>query len=135
MKPFQKKSKDKEIELKKTEQIEEPGIVDPDYNRKKLFKKGVNLMADEKLEEAAVIFEQALRVDPNNIEEIDSDGEDHVGDEAALLFMYRPLTQLPAKEEVHRPPKDISEIANLELEAIWEDVRIAEEAYNNLFEL
>ena len=68
MKPFQKKSNEKEIEPKKTDQVEETGLVDPDYNLKKLFKKGVNLMADEKLEEAAVIFEQALRIDPNNIE-------------------------------------------------------------------
>ncbi|HEY4680973.1 MAG TPA: tetratricopeptide repeat protein [Nitrosarchaeum sp.] len=68
VKPFQKKSKDKETESKEIDQIEETGLVDPDYNRKKLFKKGVNLMADEKLEEAAVIFEQALRIDPNSIE-------------------------------------------------------------------
>lgn len=67
MKPFQKKSKDKETESK-IDQAEETSLVDPDYNRKKLFKKGVNLMADEKLEEAAVIFEQALRIDPDNIE-------------------------------------------------------------------
>ena len=67
MKPFQKKTNEKEIEPKKTDH-EETALVDPDYNLKKLFKKGVNLMADEKLEEAAVIFEQALRIDPNNIE-------------------------------------------------------------------
>ena len=62
------KSKEKEIRSEKTDQIEETSLVDPDYNRKKLFKKGVNLMADEKLEEAVVIFEQALRIEPNNIE-------------------------------------------------------------------
>jgi hypothetical protein len=37
-------------------------------------------------------------------------------------------------QEIRRPPKDITEVANLELEAIWEEVRVAEEAYNNLFE-
>lgn len=47
---------------------EETSLVDPDYNRKKLFKKGINLMADEKLEEAATVFEMALRIDPDNIE-------------------------------------------------------------------
>ncbi len=57
------------------EDREKPGVVkddtaltDPDYQLKKLFKKGVNLMADEKLEEATVVFEQALRLDPNSIE-------------------------------------------------------------------
>jgi len=67
-KPFQKKSNDKEIEAKNKDQVEDTGLVDPDYNRKKLFKKGVNLMADEKLEDAAVIFEQALRIEPDNVE-------------------------------------------------------------------
>jgi tetratricopeptide (TPR) repeat protein len=79
-KPFQKKSAKKEIEArdedvfienntpKEIDVARETSLVDPDYNRKKLFKKGVNLMADEKLEEAAVIFEQALRIEPNNIE-------------------------------------------------------------------
>lgn len=65
-KPFGGKSKEKpepEIEVK-----EETGLVDFDYNRKRLFKKGVNLMADEKLEDAAMVFEQALRIDPNNVE-------------------------------------------------------------------
>ena len=66
-KPFQKKPKDEEIEAK-IKDHEETSLVDPDYNRKKLFKKGVNLMADEKLEDAAVIFEQALRIEPDNIE-------------------------------------------------------------------
>ena len=79
-KPFQKKLTKKEIDSKEdgtfmendtSKEIDvsrETSLVDPDYNRKKLFKKGVNLMADEKLEEAAVIFEQALRIEPNNIE-------------------------------------------------------------------
>ena len=43
-------------------------LTDADYNRKKLFKKGVNLMADEKLEDACEAFEQALRIDPDNVE-------------------------------------------------------------------
>lgn len=68
MKPFQKKSKEKELETKNIEEVQETGLVDPDYNRKKLFKRGINLMADEKLDEAAAIFEQALRIEPDNIE-------------------------------------------------------------------
>ena len=45
-------------------------LTDTDYNRKKLHKKGINLMADEKLEDACEAFEQALRIDPNNIESL-----------------------------------------------------------------
>lgn len=58
-KPFQKKSK----KIK-----EETSLTDADYNRNKLFKKGVNLMADEKLEDASQIFEQVLRIDPDNVD-------------------------------------------------------------------
>lgn len=43
-------------------------LVNPDYNRLKLYKKGVNLMADEKLEDACEVFEQALRIDPNSVD-------------------------------------------------------------------
>lgn len=64
---FQKKSDEKKAE-KDADYTKETSLVDPDYNRKKLFKKGVNLMADEKIEEAADIFEQALRIEPDNIE-------------------------------------------------------------------
>ena len=67
--PFGKKSKEpKEEESEKPEKKEITSLVDSDYNRKKLFKRGVNLMADEKLEEAIAVFEQALRIDPDNIE-------------------------------------------------------------------
>ena len=58
-KPFQKKPK----EVK-----EETSLTDADYNRNKLFKKGINLMADEKLEDAAQVFEQVLRIDPDNVD-------------------------------------------------------------------
>ena len=47
---------------------EETSLTDADYNRNKLFKKGINLMADEKLEEATRVFEQVLRIDPNHVE-------------------------------------------------------------------
>ena len=68
-KPFGKKSKEKEEEVPQVEKkSKETALVDVDYNRKKLFKKGVNLMADEKLEEAITVFEQALRIDPDNVE-------------------------------------------------------------------
>ncbi len=94
-KPFQRKSKEKEsqepkIEAKDQEKVEETSLVDSDYNRKKLFKKGVNLMADEKLEEAAVVFEQALRIDPNNVETLMKLGyaRFHLDDHGEALKTY-----------------------------------------------
>ena len=71
---FSRKSKEvektKEIEKTKEGKIipKERSLIDVDYNRKKLFKKGINLMADEKLEEAIDMFEQALRIEPSNVE-------------------------------------------------------------------
>jgi len=69
---FSKKNKKVEKILKKEESenivSKENSLVDPSYNIKKLFKKGINLMADEKLEHAVEIFEQALRIEPDNVE-------------------------------------------------------------------
>jgi len=45
----------------------ETSLVDPDYNRKKLFSKGINLMADEKLEDASRVFELILRSNPDDV--------------------------------------------------------------------
>ncbi|HET7336577.1 MAG TPA: tetratricopeptide repeat protein [Candidatus Nitrosotalea sp.] len=42
-------------------------LTDPNYNRNKHFKKGVSLMADERMEDAARAFEDALRVDPTHV--------------------------------------------------------------------
>jgi len=65
--------KNKKIEKKTKEDADpvvtkETSLVDPSYNIKKLFKKGVNLMADEKLDDAVEVFEQALRIEPDNVE-------------------------------------------------------------------
>ena len=64
-----KKKKSKKIEEEVDPAVtKETSLVDPSYNIKKLFKKGVNLMADEKLDDAIEIFEQALRIEPDNVE-------------------------------------------------------------------
>ena len=65
--------KNKKIEKKTKEETDpvvtkETSLVDPSYNIKKLFKKGINLMADEKLDDAVEVFEQALRIEPDNVE-------------------------------------------------------------------
>ena len=69
---FGKKNKEKKVSSEKEESekivSKETSLVDPSYNIKKLYKKGVNLMADEKLDDAIEIFEQALRIEPDNVE-------------------------------------------------------------------
>ena len=85
---FLRKSKVEKSEI--TEKREITSLVDPDYNRKKLFKKGINLMADEKLEDAVDAFEQALRIDPENIETLMKLGyaRFHLDDHAESLRVY-----------------------------------------------
>lgn len=69
---------------------ERTSLVDSDYARKKLFKKGINLMADEKLEDAVAAFEQALRIEPGNVETLMKLGyaNFHLDDHGAALRIY-----------------------------------------------
>jgi len=80
-KPFQKKKK----EIK-----DETSLTDADYNRNKLFKKGINLMSDEKLEDATEVFEQVLRIDPDNVDVLLKLGyaQFHLDDYANALRVY-----------------------------------------------
>ena len=68
----------------------ERSLVDADYNRKKMYKKGVNLMADQKLEEAVMAFEQALRIDHGSIETMLKLGyaKFHLDDYSEALAVY-----------------------------------------------
>jgi len=67
--------KSKEVDESKVDEskvekvkVKETSLVDADYNRKRLFKKGINRMADHRLEDAADLFQQALRIDPGSVE-------------------------------------------------------------------
>ncbi len=64
--PFQKPDKVKNEE--KTKITKDASLIDHDYNLKRLFRKGVNFMAEEKLDEATEVLEQALRIDPTNVD-------------------------------------------------------------------
>jgi hypothetical protein len=70
----------------------------------------------------------ALVHDEHNIEDIDTDGEDHSYDEACHIMMYRPVKSYADAAPVRRPPKDMSEVAMIELKQIKEDTQRAFEA-------
>jgi len=53
---------------KSLEKKSDASLTKSDYLRDKLFKKGINYMADEKLEEASQSFEMILRTDPNDVD-------------------------------------------------------------------
>ena len=57
--------KKEDTSLKKKE---DTSLTNADYQRNRLFKKGINFMADEKLEEDSRSFEMILRTDPNDVE-------------------------------------------------------------------
>ena len=73
-KPEKKKIDRKLFGLKKKSaktslvQKDEGSLIDADFNRNKLFSKGINLMADEKLEDASHVFEMVLRINPNDVD-------------------------------------------------------------------
>ncbi len=63
-----------------------------------------------------------LVVDENNIEDVDTDAEDHVYDEACHVCMARPLSSIPEVKIIRRPPKDGSEVAWLEQKEIKKQI-------------
>jgi tetratricopeptide (TPR) repeat protein len=87
---FRKKSKGPDESKSEKAVVKKTSIVNPDYNRKKLFKKGINLMADEKLEEAVDVFQQALRIDPTSVETLMKLGyaRFHLDDHIESLKVY-----------------------------------------------
>jgi len=87
-KPFRGKAKAEKTETPKIKR--ETSLTDADYNRRKLFKKGINLMANEQLDDAADVFEQSLRIDPKNVETLLKLGYTrfHLDDHIEALRVY-----------------------------------------------
>ena len=80
-----KKKEETSIEKK-----EVTSLTNADYQRNRLFKKGINLMADEKLEEASRTFEMLLRTDPNDVEAMLKLGYSrfHLDDHSEAMRVY-----------------------------------------------
>jgi tetratricopeptide (TPR) repeat protein len=80
----------------KPEKVEESNLTDSDYSRNKLFKKGIRLMADEKMEDAAQAFEQALRIDPGHVDSLLKLGyaRFHMDDFGAAMESYDKVLQI-----------------------------------------
>ncbi|AJW71154.1 tetratricopeptide repeat protein [Nitrosopumilus adriaticus] len=139
-KPFGKKSKEVKESSVKKDKVEETSLVDSDYNRKKLFKKGINLMADEKLEEAIVVFEQALRIEPDNIETLMKLGyaRFHIDDHGEALKVYDKILEIDVtnpeawnlKGLVHYEQKNFSKALDSVDKAIESDPTYAMAWYN-----
>ena len=136
-KPFQKR---REPKREAGQESNERSLVDSDYSRKKLFKKGVNLMADEKLEEAVVAFEQALRIDPDSVETLMKLGyaKFHLDERNDALKVYDKILDIDVtnpeawnlKGLVHYEQKNYSKALNSVEKAIESDPNYGMAWYN-----
>ena len=139
-KPFSKKSKPELPDKNEISNKEETSLTDSDYQRRKLFKKGINLMADEKLEEASLAFEQALRFDPNHVETLLKLGyaRFHLDDHAEALRVYDRILDIDVtnaeawnlKALVHYEQKNYSKALNSVEKAIESDPTYGMAWYN-----
>ena len=140
----------KKLFSRKTKEIEKPeqgkiipkerSLIDVDYNRKKLFKKGINLMADEKLEEAIDVFEQALRIEPDNVETLMKLGyaRFHLEDYSESLKVYDKILEIDVtnpeawnlKGLVHYEQKNYSKALDAVTKAIESDPTYGMALYN-----
>ena len=139
-KPFGRKSKEKDEDKSDRDKSNETSLVDSDYNRKKLFKKGINFMADEKLEDAIIVFEQALRIEPNNIETLMKLGyaRFHLDDHSEALKVYDKILDIDVtnpeawnlKGLVHYEQKNYSKALDSAEKAIESDPTYGMAWYN-----
>jgi tetratricopeptide (TPR) repeat protein len=81
---------DTDKNLPKPADDKETALVKADYQKNKLLKKGIHLMADERLEDAVIVFDQVLRLDPSNTEALLKLGYSkfHLDDYAGALQAY-----------------------------------------------
>ncbi len=137
---FSKKSKEVDEPKMGKKEVKETSLVNPDYNRKKLFKKGINLMADEKLDEATRVFEDAIRIDPENIETLMKLGyaRFHLDDHIESLRVYDKILDIDVtnpeawnlKGLVHYEQKKYSKALDAVEKAIESDPTYGMALYN-----
>ncbi|MDE1764894.1 MAG: tetratricopeptide repeat protein [Thaumarchaeota archaeon] len=74
----------------------ESKLADPNYARDKMYKKGITLMADEKMEDAARAFEGAIQIDPGHVESLLKLGyaRFHMGDLAGAMESYNKVHEI-----------------------------------------
>ena len=127
--------------MKQVERRDEKApMVDRSYASKRLFKKGVNSMADGNLAKAAEQFEQALRMDPGSVETMLKLGyaRFHDGDHAAALKQYEAVLDIDVtnpeawnlKGIVHYTQKDHARALDCTIKSIESDPTYGMAWYN-----
>ena len=78
------------------EKPKEIKLTDTNYSRNKFYKKGISLMADEKMEDAVRAFEDALRIDPGHVDSLLKLGYTrfHMTDLAGAMDAYNKVHEI-----------------------------------------
>ncbi|MDE1862464.1 MAG: tetratricopeptide repeat protein [Thaumarchaeota archaeon] len=71
-------------------------LANPNYTRDKMYKKGISLMADEKMDEAASAFEAAIQIDPGHVDSLLKLGyaRFHMGDFSGAMESYNKVHEI-----------------------------------------
>lgn len=88
-----------EIKKAKSEFPKESGdtkLIDVNYSRNKHYKKGISLMADERMDDAARAFEDALRIDPGHVDSLLKLGYTrfHMNDLSSAMEAYNKVHEI-----------------------------------------
>ena len=92
--------KESDTEIKKVEldlpESDSTKLADTNYSRNKLYKKGISLMADERMDEAARAFEDALRIDPGHVDSLLKLGYTrfHMNDLSSAMEAYNKVHEI-----------------------------------------
>ena len=93
---FGDKKEEPVTKITKSEESTNTKLTDSNYNRNKLYKKGISLMADERMDDAARAFEDALRIDPTHIESLLKLGYTrfHMNDLSSAMEAYNKVHEI-----------------------------------------
>ncbi|MHB8547481.1 MAG: tetratricopeptide repeat protein [Nitrosotalea sp.] len=93
---FGDKKEEPATKITKSEESTNTKLTDSNYNRNKLYKKGISMMADERMDDAARAFEDALRIDPNHIESLLKLGyaRFHMNDLSSAMEAYNKVHEI-----------------------------------------
>ena len=88
--------RDAKVAPEMPEKLKEIKLTDTNYSRNKFYKKGISLMADEKMEDAVRAFEDALRIDPGHVDSLLKLGYTrfHMADLAGAMDAYNKVHEI-----------------------------------------
>ena len=98
---FGEKKEESGIEIKKTDselpkESSDSKLTDANYSRNKFYKKGIAMMADERMDDAARAFEDALRIDPGHVDSLLKLGYTrfHMNDLSSAMEAYNKVHEI-----------------------------------------